>query len=162
MSVPIEKLTRYPYQDPQTGMERHVADLVAHLRDGTDSRSGFAQKTEAALAHAFWLEKAVVELREEVRALERFMAPTLPSVKMYSSQIDTRDPAEMYPCAGGAVVFDWEMEKIAYRCMWRDGDPGQDQMMARIKRRSYRDIITRFRKEFERTWTFNLSRRRAP
>lgn len=156
-----DKMSRYPYQAPQTSMECHVTELVAHLRDGTDNREGFAKKIEAAQDHAFWLEKRCCELEEEVRRLELFMAPSLPSVKCWNEQIDTRDPSEVYPVMGGAIVFDWGMEQIRYRVMWRDGDLGDQHTLKRIKRRTYREILGRFRKEFERTWTFNVSRRKA-
>lgn len=156
-----EELKRYAYQDPQTPMERHLMELVAHLRNGTDSRGGFAQKTEAAQDHAFWLEKRCRELQEEVRRLELYMAPSLPSVKCWSKSIDTRDPSEVYPVRGGAIVFDWGLEQIRYRCMWQDGDPDDEATLRKIKRRTYREILVRFRAEFEKTWTFNVLRRRA-
>lgn len=157
----MEDLKRHAYQAPQTPMERHLMELVAHLRDGTDNRAGFAQKTEAAQDHAFWLEKRCRELQEEVKRLELFMSPSLPNLSCWDKQIDTRDPSSVYPVRGGAVVFDWGMEKIHYRGMWRDGDDGDQATLNRIKRRTYQEILGLFRKEFERTWTLNVSRRKA-
>lgn len=154
-------MERAPFQAPQTSMERHVAELVEHLRHGEDTQAGFYSKMEAAQAHAFWLENHAAELRAEVRRLEMAMMPALPTLKMMSKQIDTRDPSEVYPVMGGALVFDWFMEKIGYRVIIRDMDGPDEKTMRRIKRRAYREILARFRDEFEKTWTFNLAKRRA-
>lgn len=154
-------MKREPFQSPQTSMERHVADLVEHLRHGEDTQAGFFSKMEAAQAHAFWLENRCIELSAEVRQLEMKMMPSLPKIVCDSRQIDTRDPSEVYPTRGGALMFDWAMEKISYRVMIRDMDDQDEKSLRRIKRRAYREILTRFRGEFEKAWTFNLSRRRA-
>jgi hypothetical protein len=153
------ELNRHPYQAPQTSMERHVLGLVKHLEDGVDSRGGFNKAIESAQEHAFYLEKRCTELAQEVRRLELYMAPSLPSVKCWNKTLDTRDPAEVYPMMGGAIVFEWGMEQMRYRVVWRDGDPADQKTLKQIKRRTYREILAKFRSEFERTWTFNTERR---
>lgn len=154
-------MKRVPYQAPQTSMERHVVGLVEHLESGRDSRGGFNQAIEAAQAHAFWLEQRCAELSAEVRHLEMKMMPTLPAISCMGNLTDTRDPSEIYPVMGGALLFDWCMEKIGYRVLIRDMDNPDEKTMRQIKRRAYQEILARFRGEFEKTWTFNLSRRRA-
>lgn len=154
-------MERAPFQAPQTSMEMHVATLCEHLRHGEDTQAGFYSKMESAQSHAFWLEKRCIELSAEVRKLEMALMPSLPTLKMYSEQIDTRDPSEVYPVRGGAIVFDWCMEQIRYRAMWQDHDNPDERTQRQVKRRAYKEILIRFRKEFEKTWNLNFSRRRA-
>lgn len=153
------ELKRTPYQAAQTSMERHVVGLVEHLENGRDSRGGFNQSIEAAQAHAFWLETRCIELSQEVRRLEMALMPSLPTIKMFSETTDTRDPSSYYPMRGGAIVFDWGMEQIRYRGVWRDADDPDEHTARQVKRRAYREILGRFRKEFEKTWNINFSRR---
>lgn len=152
------ELTRSPYQPAQTSMERHIVSLVDHLENGRDSRGGFNQAIEAAQSHAFYLEKTILEMRAEIRKLEDALMPTLPSVKCFSEEINTTDPRGW--ALGGGIQFEWWMEAIRFRGMWNGGNAHRS-IDKHMKRRTYREILRRFRAEFEKTWALNQPKRRA-
>jgi hypothetical protein len=154
-----EELKRHPYQPPQTSMERHLVDLVEHVRNGTDSRAGFAQKVEAAQDHAFWLEKTCRDQRAEIERLYKMVIPGLPSVTTHINRVDTRDPSGFLP--GGCLSFLWEMEAIRWKGVWNGFDHKDAQVEKEVKTRTYRQLLRLVRKEFERTFKLNMSRLRA-
>ena len=144
-------------------MERHVAELVAHLRDGTDTLTGFAEKTEAALRHAFWLENICAEQRLEIDNLYKNVLPGMPHVKAMASLVDTRDPD---PRAGpsplsGCLSFDWELQAVRWRGVWNGFDAKDAETEKKVRTRTYRQLMRLVRKEFERTFKINMNRLRA-
>jgi hypothetical protein len=158
--MPME---RRPYQEPQTSMERHVAELVEHLRNGTDNRAGFAEKVEAALRHAFWLEKLCAEQRLEIDNLYKNVLPGMPHIKAMAERFDTRDPdprAGPSPMAG-CLSFDWVMEAIRWRGVWNGFDVKDAETERKVRARTYRQLMRLVRKEFERTFKINMDRLRA-
>lgn len=142
-----EKMERTPYQDPQTSMERHVAGLVRHLKDGTDSRSGFAKSVEDAMVHAFWLESECDRLRKENRELDDALnVGMLPTINANWNEMKPVAPSPLH-------TFDWHAEPITWRGMMR---PFQSQADAknwlRIRRSAFRGAVKRLREQFEKTF----------
>jgi hypothetical protein len=128
-------------------MERHIAGLVQHLKDGTDNRSGFAKAVEDTMAHAFWLESECDRLRKENRelddALHVGMVPTIAA--------GWRD---MPPLAPSPLhTFDWYVEPIRWRGMFRPFQEQADEKnWLRIRRSAFRGAIKRLRDQFEKTF----------
>ncbi len=140
-------MNRSPYQDPQTSMERHITDLVKHLSTGTDTRSGFAQKVEAALAHAFALEAEHHRLVEENRKLED--ALTVGLIPTFSANWRETDP--MLPTH--VRFLDWEMEKIRWRAVMRPYQAeAQGEIWCKMRRAALRSIVRRVREQFQKTF----------
>lgn len=147
-------MDRYPYQVAQTSMERHVIELVAHFRNGSDTLAGFAQAVERAQSHAFWLENIVKEQQAEIEKLYTSRIPGMPSVSASSELSDFRQCARV----AGPLAFDWRMENIAYRALWHGYDVKDHDLAKRVKRRAFRALLRLFRAEFEKTWTLNLDK----
>jgi hypothetical protein len=152
-------MKRAPYQAPQTAMERHLMELVEHLRNGTDNRAGFAQKVEAAQEHAFWLEKTCAEQREKIHNLYKNVLPQMPHIKALGKLLDSRDPSGRVP--GGALSFDWTMEAVHWRGLWNGFDPKDAETEKKVRARTYRELMRLVRKEFDRTFNLNMGRLRA-
>lgn len=139
-------MTRAPYALPQTSMERHVAQLVEHLRSGVDSIGGFAQKVESAQAHAYWLETECARLRAEVRKMENELCVGLPTITMDWS--NTEIPIRPY------VTYEeinWEISPIRYRVrMTRQQLYSNEETWGRIRRWTFRAFVQKLREEYER------------
>ena len=139
-------MERKPYQPPQTSMERHLVELVEHARNGTDNRSGFAQKIESAQEHAFWLENECDRLRKEVRTLEDEMAVGLPKVSMDWKDTDVRQSRYVW-----FRTIDWIVQPIGYRVMLRSEQSQADEKTwSRIRKWTFRSLVREMRKEYER------------
>lgn len=136
---------RAPYAPPQTSMERHLLEIIEHVRNGSDTRAGFAQKVELAQSHAFWLENLCREQQQEIERLLDYCAPRMPDIQCSADQIENH-------------YFDWRMEALGYRVQLRPMERPDDAMLKRIKRHAYRDLLKLFRASFEKTWTFNINR----
>lgn len=149
-------MERAPYQKPQTLIERRIMELVEHLRNGTDNRSGFSLAVENTMALAFSLEKSNVWLREENNRLNKMVMPSFRGVSTYSKEVDTRDPEHRY--LGGAIEFTWCLEEIKYRGVWKAPEELTPEVCDHIKRKTYREILKIFRADFLKTWTLNMSR----
>lgn len=147
-------MKRFPHQPPQTSMERHVEELVAHLREGTDSRAGFAKAVERAQDHAFWLEKTCQELRAENENLYRSRLPGMPSFSASSETLDLCMPYHDQ----GPMAFDWNMKALHYRALWNGYDLKDRDVAKRTKLKAFRELLRLFRAEFERTWTLNMGK----
>lgn len=140
-------MQRSPYQEPQTAMERHIASLVDDLRYGKDSRSGFAQKIEAALDHAFWLEKEYRRLRDENYELEKKM--WLPMPEISASWKAEPLPPEMPKIAN---VF-WELRVHRWASYLKPFQTAADEKMwRRIRQTTFKELVKRIREQFEQTF----------
>jgi len=137
--------SRFPYQGPQTSMERHIQSLVSHLRDQTDSRSGFSRKIEDAMQHAFYLEHAVKELSEDNRRLESMLAVGFPSVS--ASWLEKPDAMAI---AGSLQIVEWRMEAIRWISRLHPHHIHADETgWRRIRKITYRQALRLFRKAFD-------------
>lgn len=154
---------REPYAPPSTSMERHIRDLVDHLREGHDTQAGFNSKVESAMAHAHALEEAAVKASLAVRDMERRIAIAAPPISFSSGMIDTAAGAGRYADTSQCLLtFDWGMEPIRYRVMLREWQAkGDETLKARIKRSTYRSMLRLFRKQFEECFNLNPSFYRA-
>ena len=141
------KLTRIPYQPPQTSMERHVEELVSHLRNNVDSRSGFAQAVENAMDHAFWLETTCRRLQEDNDELERALCLPLPKITADGKF----EPAELNYIEMDR--FDWRMNSIVWRVNLNPSQGRADhKTWTRIRKITYKKILKQFRKAFVDTF----------
>jgi hypothetical protein len=140
-------LARQPYSPPQTSMEKHIAELVAHLKDGTDNRSGFAAKIEHAMSHAFLLEAECQRLRAENRQLEKDLTVgMLPSFTACWKGIETMEPLTM-------ETAQWDMEPLRWRIVMRQHQSQADlDGWRRIRRAAFKQLVKRIRTVFERTF----------
>ena len=129
-------------------MERHIAETIEHFANGKDTRSGFAQTKERAMAHAFWLESEVMRLREDNRKLEDMLAVGLPSIT--ASWKDTPLSVE---APNDIRALDWRLESKHWRTMLKPFHSlATPVAWLRIRRITYRQLLKAVRLEFENTF----------
>jgi hypothetical protein len=140
-----------------TSMERHIQELVDHLRHGEDSQAGFYSKIDAALAHARYLEDALIAARKDVADIERRISIATPPLHLRCEMLDMAAGAGRYDDISNVMQqFDWTMEPIRYRVMLREGQARSDETLkARIKRATYRGMLRKFREQFDACFNLN-------
>ena len=141
-------MERKPYQSPQTTMERHIAELVEHLKDGKDSRSGFAAKVEHTMSHAFWLESECDRLRRENRQAQDDLA-----IGMIPSFTASWKGIEPELTSYNLERAWWEMEPQRWYCIMRPHQfKADEKAWRRIRNAAYKQLQRRIRTVFERTF----------
>lgn len=147
----MQGLQRAPYQAPQTTMEYHVAELVAHLSNGIDSREGFVQKIEATQAHAFALEVRCLELYQELVDIQRELALGLPITMAWT---DNSVPMHAYVTQH---IIEWVIQPIRYRLLLRSEQASAtDKNWARIRKWTFRQLVKELRKQYEQNVPLRL------
>lgn len=140
-------MNRIPYQEPQTSMERHIADLMKHLEHGQDSRSGFAQAVEHAMSHAFWLESEHKRLREENEKLtDALTVGMLPTFSASWKETDPQLPTHVR-------FLDWELALVRWRAVMRPFQAeAEGDIWLKMRRATLRGVMRRVRAQFEKTF----------
>ena len=128
-----------------------VAGIIKHLKNGEDSRAGFAAKIDNLYRAIDSLEEWNIHVEKENAELRDQLALGMPSLsfKAYceADLVMDRD------------IFDWRMESVRWRCQLPRGAlKWKHDAVSRMKRRAYRDLLKEVKKSFLSTWEFNVFR----